>query len=241
MKPRAVVCCVEYADILALTLPRMAAAFDELVVLTTPRDAETIDLAKSAGCRVYKTEAFYTNGSPFNKGLAMNEALHTFGRYGWRAVVDADIVFPQDPDWSMLVSGSLYCPVRRLLKNPNDYRDDLDISSLPILPDKEFAGYCQVWDAQDVKYHEPFYPVRWRHAGGCDSDFQSRWTKDLHIRLPWEVIHLGEVNQNWHGRTTKRLDGTVPEHAEERMADHLNDRKTREKTRDYSHEFAKDM
>ena len=241
MKPRAVVTCVEYADILAITLPRIRQAFCEVVVLTTPRDRDTIDLATAAGCRVHKTERFYENKAPFNKGAAIDEALHTFGKYSWMAVVDADIVFPENVDWSMLRTGNLYCPRRRLLPDPNDYRDTIDSSSLPEIPDKEYPGYCQVWDAQDPLYREPLYPVRWRHAGGSDSDFQSRWRAPNRNWLPWEVIHLGKVGVNWNGRVSRFLDGRVPEHAEERRTDRLNDIKTRERTRDYSHEFVKEV
>ena len=240
MKPRAIVVCVEYWDLLELTLPSMLNAFDEVLVVTSSADVKTREVAKGLA-RVFVTDAFYDQGAPFNKGKAINEALHQFGKFGLRAVVDADIVFPPDPDWSMIRTGFLYCPKRRILPDPEQYHADLDWAAFPLTNEGgEFPGYCQIWDADDETVSkEPLYPVHWRHAGGSDSDFMFRWKSNCRVRLPWNVLHLGLQNQNWHGRVTPMLDGTVPPGAAERDIDHKRDREIRVANRDYSHEFVR--
>jgi hypothetical protein len=49
------------------------------------------------------------------------------------------------------------------------------------------------------------------HAGGCDSVFQEKFPSSKKFRLNFDSLHLGEVDVDWLGRTTKRTDGTVPE------------------------------
>jgi hypothetical protein len=238
MKPNGYVVCVEYSDLLSITLPSAVAAYESVTVVTSTSDSATAEVAESNGCLVFKTDAFYRGGCPFNKGRALCEAIESGPMDGWLSVFDADIVFPRGARWP-LVPGRLYGPLRHMLVDASAYSEDIDWSSLPLVRDTEWPGYCQVWHARDPVFTDrPAYPRRWRHAGGCDSDFQSRWREDRRIRLDWRVLHLGPVNLNWHGRTTPMLDGTVPDGAEERLKMHVEDRKIREKTKSYNHEFA---
>ena len=63
--------CVDFADILALTLPRNARHFKNILVVTSPDDHATADVVKSVkNASLFTTDAFYRDGAVFNKGLA---------------------------------------------------------------------------------------------------------------------------------------------------------------------------
>jgi hypothetical protein len=100
------------------------------------------------------------------------------------------------------------------------YPPEKDWPSLPIHRNTtEWAGYFQLFHAEDPHLGSaPWHEINWRHAGGADSFFQQKWPTSHKIRFPWNVLHLGEAGQNWYGRATPYLDGTTPEHAEERSA-----------------------
>ena len=239
MKPRAVVVCVEYHDTLAVTLPTAQAAFASVLVVSSPADTKTAAVAATAGADLLTTDLFWWGGAAFNKGVALDEGLKRLGRDGWMAVIDADVVFPPDVDWSTLRPGCLNVPRRRQFGSIAGWGPRVNPLALPVVDEgTEFPGYCQVWQADDpATVAPPLYPRRWRHAGGCDSEFMWRWPAEKRIRLPWDVVHLGPLNRNWHGRVTPFADGTVPATAKERGADHQRDRSQRLDTRDYRHEW----
>ena len=57
----------------------------------------------------------------------------------------------------------------------------------------------------------PWYPSRWRNAGGCDTEFWRKWERAKRVRPPFEVLHLGPDGENWCGRLSRRLDdATIP-------------------------------
>ena len=222
---KAITVCVEYDDLLEITLPRAAPHFDGILVVTSPEDKNTMRLVgrfAREGLRVgiWPTNAFYQNGAGFNKGLALEQGFDILGREGWICVFDADIVMPAEMDLSGLVPGKLYCPRRRICKDPRKYDGSEDFRRWKPFPDMEHAGYCQFFHADDpvLKSVRPWYGTHWKHAGGCDSDFQSRWPDGHKEWLDFTVLHLGEDAANWHGRCTPRLDGTMPEGFQHRKA-----------------------
>lgn len=86
--------CVDYGDVLKLTIPFNRHLFDKWVIVTSPEDVETQDL-----CKYYKTECvvtdkFYENGDKFNKGKGINEGLKRLKRQEWVLHLDSDIVLP---------------------------------------------------------------------------------------------------------------------------------------------------
>lgn len=85
---RAVIPAVDYADILAVTLPAWAALLPQgcLTVVTTPKDAATRAVADACGVKVHLTDAWYRadrschfrldqEAIVFNKALALDEAF----------------------------------------------------------------------------------------------------------------------------------------------------------------------
>lgn len=207
---RGIVTCVEYDDLLAITLPGNLNHLDEVVVVTSPQDARTQRLVESTPrARLHVTDAFYRHGATFNKGMAMEEGFDVLGREGWLMIFDADTLLPPVIDWSFLDPMILYSPSRHMLSDPRTWSPKLDWASLPVAPDGEWAGYCQIFHADSdlIKDVRPWYGINWPHAGGCDSDFQQRWGYARKKRTDFNVLHLGLDCRNWCGRVSPRRDG----------------------------------
>lgn len=240
---RAIMVSVDYADLLSITLPYNRHHFDRVMVVTCPRDKETIKVCHRYNVEVFTTDSFYADGASFNKWRALEEGLDAYGREGWLCIMDADVLWPKvlafdkcfeacPAPWSdmgllygprtALHQGFLYSPVRHMFS---------DWPQLPIPPQEnwkelpihrnlaEFAGYSQIFHAGDpVLGPAPWHEVNWKHAGGADSFFQAKWPTERKVRPPFEVLHLGPAGQNWYGRAAPLVDGSVPKEAEERIA-----------------------
>lgn len=222
---KGIVVCVNYADLLAITLPRNARHMSEVLVVTHPDDKKTHEVVASVpNAKVFATTAFYDHGAHFNKGLAMEQGFDVLGRDGWILIHDADVILPDDLKTDIgLVSGFLYGMRRRILRDPGRWNPKLNWESCHISSDRVIAGYFQLFDGShpDMK-RRPWYDVTFAHAGGCDGYFQSRWRYDRKFWLPTYCLHLGERDRNWWGRTTYALDGTPPVASEVAMERYIS-------------------
>lgn len=209
--------CVEYDDFLQITLPRNLRHFTDTLVVTSPEDQKTQALTKYLGCKCLVTDVFYRDGASFNKGAAMEEGFDYLGREGWICVWDADIVMPVE--WSFNRNPScLYSPARRILEDPTLFTDDLDWKTLRNSTNiNEFAGYFQLFHSSALK-KLPWYGTDWTHAGGCDSDFEQKFSMGNKCRTSFDVLHLGpegieylntRIGADWSGRVTRRIDGGI--------------------------------
>ena len=224
---KGIVVCVNYDDLLAITLHRNARHLTEVVVVTTPEDIRTQQVvAKVPNARCFFTDAFTRFGAKFNKGLAMNEGFEELGRDGWICIFDADTLFPDKMELDSCTMGKLYGPRRRILADPKQWREDLNWESLPISNDRAWPGYFQLFYASDPTIRElPWYAEEFNHAGGGDGYFENRWDLSNKVRLPFYVLHLGKRDANWFGRATERIDGEVIEGQEanrQKMLDYLD-------------------
>jgi len=209
---RAILVSVDYADMLAVTLPYNRHHFEEVMVVTVPGDP-SIGIAEENQCGVYATEVFYARGADFNKWAALEEGLDVFGRRGWMVIMDADILWPKQicVRESILQVGYLYGPLARFWDSarlPIPGEDAWRV--FPLRPNQtEWAGYTQVFHASDPHLPSPpWHQTDWRHAGGADSYFHMLWPPNQKVRLPFEVLHLGPHGCNWCGRQTPYLDGS---------------------------------
>lgn len=208
---RGIVVCVGYDDLLKITLPRNIRHLEECLVVTSSADTKTQEFVKTIpNCRLYVTDSFYSYGARFNKGLALEMAFDELGRRDWILIWDADILFPDRMLIPDLVPEVLYGARRRVLNEASMWSENLSWASVPIHNDKVWPGYFHLFHANDPHIKDrPWYDVTFAHAGGGDGYFQSRWVRaglDKQ-RLPFEVLHLGPIDTNWHGRCTERLDG----------------------------------
>jgi hypothetical protein len=92
---RAILVSVDYADLLAITLPYNRHHFEEVWVMTTNGSQDAVEADKH-GAIVHLTDAFYRDGATFNKWLALEEGLDTMGREGWICLMDADVLWPKE-------------------------------------------------------------------------------------------------------------------------------------------------
>ena len=216
---RAVVTCVGFADYLAVTLAYNRHHFTEVMVVTTPADKETQEVALANGARVHATSAFYFKGAPFAKFRALEEALDALGRGGCLAIQDVDILWPKHAPLR-LHPRCLYSPSRRIMREV----------ALPIPPEEQWrryplqtpsiwCGYLQIFNAADpVLGRPPWHPIDCPDASKGDRAFQARWPRVRKVRPAWEVLHLGPDGINWKGRRSPRLHtvaGLLPEAAKE--------------------------
>jgi len=221
---RAILVSVDYADLLAITLPYNRHHFEEVMVVTTPTDTSTIKVALENQCRVCETNAFYEDGANFNKWRALEYGLDLYGRRGLMCIMDADILWPKVVQhWlkrGALVyePGYLYTPERYCLE---DIRKPVPPESewkmLPQLNDSEWAGYTQIFFANDRHLPKPpWHDINWRHAGGADSFFARCWPRKRWRRPTFKALHLGVTGANWCGRATATVAGAVPPEAQQR-------------------------
>jgi hypothetical protein len=223
MRPplRAFIVCVDYSDLLRLTLDYNRHHFDEVIVVTTKADRATHYAASSNNAYLIKTEKFYENGAHFNKFAALEHALDTLGRHGWLCIMDADVLWPKHIDWKPLEIGNLYTPFRRMCVDiPDNIPQEPYWKSYPLHPQQvEWAGYTQIFHGDDPALPSaPWHQTNWRHAGGADSFFQRLWPQQNKLRPPFEVLHLGPAGVNWCGRATPYLNGDIPDEANNRKA-----------------------
>ena len=212
----ALVVSVDYADILAVTLPRNRRHFDRVLVVTTPTDDVTIALAKIHNCECLQTTVFSQNDTSwFAKDAATVEGLRQLGPDGWTVLLDADIVLPQDMVMPDLEIGNLYAPRRRMCQTLDSAPDWL---CYPVQRDIVFAGYCQLFHSSDPNVQPwPNYPIE-RLVWYSDTLFQDRWPPAKKVWLPFEVLHIGDPpRRNWCGRSPK-----AREHLQQLLRDPKN-------------------
>lgn len=241
--------CVDYSDLLALTLPYNRHHFSEVCVVSSFADRDTRDFCLSMGVKLFLTDSFYERGARFNKWLALEEGLDFFGRDGWLAIMDADVLWPNSLKVFSFVQPGIELPDERDLRLSLDMggRAPLILKqgqlcsplrrmhpTVPLLPpeestwgqyplhrnQKEWVGFTQIFHASDpVLGPPPWHQVDWTHAGGADSFFQKKWPQHKKVRPPFEVLHLGPAGTNWCGRASSYVDGTTPEEAAGRRAE----------------------
>jgi len=220
-KIKSIVVCVEYDDFLAITLPKNRNHFSETLVVTSLSDERTLKLAHNFNCSCLATNAFYTDGAHFNKGLAMEEGFDALGRDGWICVWDADIIMPQNIEVMNKKTDCLYSPGRHILEDPKAYPHYQNESSWPELsvPTRanEFSGFFQLFHASAIE--PPWYSTTSKHAGRCDSDFSHKFPPEKRLRPDFNVLHLGpegipelgtRAGLNWCGRVTPFIDRREP-------------------------------
>lgn len=215
---KAFVVCVDYGDLISITLPHNQHHFESMVLVTTPSDQLTISVCEKYGVECIQTSVFYDDGALFNKWKALNLALSQRAS-GWTCLLDADILLPKTIDFDFQ-KDNLYVPRRRVVVDASLYQpySDCEFFTFPLSrPDEEFAGYCQIFHSEDpcVGPH-PWHQQNWRHAGGADSFFWMKWPNNKRIRPNFEVLHFGQDGLNWGGRVTPMIGGEVLTESEER-------------------------
>jgi hypothetical protein len=213
---RGMTVCVDYDDILALTLHRNMRHLSECVVVTSHDDERTAEVVRGVqGAQLFQTDAFTRDEAVFNKGLAIEEGFDVLGRSGWILILDADIVLPEVFKPGSLDQNVLYgAPRRQLPDGILDFGGDW--SRWKVVNDQPCVGYFQLFHAEaEVLRSRPWYAIDSPHAGNSDWWFRDKFTKKMLAR---SVLHIGRRYENWYGRAMPRLDGTpIPDADQKRL------------------------
>lgn len=221
MQVRGITVCVNYHDLLAMTLVRNMRFLASCVVVTHSTDTRTKELCASVPhVHVYETNAFYEGGAKFNKGLALEQGFDALGREGFILIWDADILLHDQFELPKLEVDRLYCSQRRILENPLLWTPQFDWETAKLSIDRMGVGYFQLFHAESESIRRrPWYDTTFCHAGGGDGYFAARWPRHKKYALALPVLHLGPRDRNWFGRATPLLDGTLVDGAEASATD----------------------
>ena len=94
MRIELVIVSVGYGDFLAATLPENLPLVDDILVVTSPTDRETIDVCRRWSTRYVMSEE-YKRGGEFNKARLIERGFSSIGADDWIVHADADIIFPR--------------------------------------------------------------------------------------------------------------------------------------------------
>ena len=188
--------CVNYADILTLSIDRWKQA-DSLIVITDTKDEATLALTEDHGVELWQTDVFYENRAFFNKGAAISECYGHRPPKNWSLFFDADvippenwreIIEPKDPADGRIHPGFLYGAQRH---------DEQGV----LIQDCACAGFFQLFNVSDFNaQRRPIVDTHWSHAGNYDSEFKERWAVSQRVTLPLHLKHIGTPMVNWCGR-----------------------------------------
>lgn len=174
-KLEAVVACVGFDDLLDVSLGYNLPHLDEVIVVTSMTDAKTVQVCKKHGVTVVQTDLYERHGKTFAKGAALNAGLSRCMYRGWRMVLDADILLPDN--------------FRRILLN----HTHLDPSCLygadrtDVIGGIDVMGLMNDWGAQIVKPQWGF-----REEMHVPTPIRSRVITRLYGYLPLGYFQL------WH-------------------------------------------
>jgi hypothetical protein len=208
----ALIISIDYADLLAATLPYNRPLFDRVYVATEERDEQTLAVAKAHDCDVLITTHTKERGAAFNRAGILQRAqrvLHEAFSDAWITILDADIVVPRQlatVDRSLLNPDYLYGLARYECLTKSDWETRV-VKQRTFGEDggNTIYGYFQLYYDKTK-----FYPEWSESAGYSDVEFSTQFG-ERRAKVPGEemgVIHLGFGTRDWNGRVTPRW-GTV--------------------------------
>jgi hypothetical protein len=203
----ALIISIDYADLLAATLPHNRPLFDRIFVVTEERDEQTIAVAAEHECDILLTTHTKERGASFNRAGLLHRAqrvLHEAFPDAWIAILDADIVVPQQlatTDRSVWNPAYLYGLARFECLTKSDWESGVvKENTYGGDPGNTVYGYFQL-------YHDKtkFYPEWSESAGYSDVEFSAQF-EERRAKVPCDgemgVIHLGFGTTDWKGRVT---------------------------------------
>ena len=235
MRIEGVSVCVNYADILAHTLPHNRQAFDRMVVVTTPEDEATQRVCEYYHVECVQTDVFFRDGDTFNKGAAIDHGLGLLSKLGWVVHLDADIYLPPKTRFILenlpLDDRKIYGIDRLMVTSHGEWMSFLSaprpiqeswvfihLDSFPVgCRIAEYAnkdagytpiGYFQLWSPGGSGVWG--YPTEHGTCDRTDVLHAKKWSRCDRELLPELVcLHLdseaAKMGTNWEGRKTRRF------------------------------------
>jgi len=225
----AVTVCVNYSDILALTMTYNKNVIDNWIIVTDTKDSETKKLCDYHNIKCIQTNAFYESGEIFNKGKGINVGFDELKLKDWILHLDADILLPinskrilasddleEDCLYSVdrvdIIGRNKY--VETVLNMHNQYSDYVFVEEKNNISARMFhntMGYCPIGYFQ-LFHNSKFIPYSERHETAARSDvlFLHNWAKNKRRLFPgFFVYHLmsedSPMGTNWEGRVSKKF------------------------------------
>lgn len=205
-----VVVSVNCSNMLEFTLPKNIRHFDKYVVVTTPDDIKSQQIAKQYGAYVVISDSCYKDGQSFNKSNMINVGLDNLEMRDWVVFTDADIVFPnsfrESFDNIVLDKDNLYYTRRTDL-----IVDGLSTAQRSWSHYKPW-GYFQLWNVNS-KYLNPNIrlPDCFCSAGNFDAWFYKQFPVENRVGLPddkrFSLLHIA------HNHLEHRWNGVIPREA----------------------------
>lgn len=216
MQIEAVTVCVNYADFLQETLPRLIPQVTRLIVVTTPNDKETIRLCRKYGVICRPTDLLNKDDDPFAKARGIDYGLAYCRQDSWILHIDADIAVPPLMkswlEWTKLNEECIYGVDRVNCTNYDDWQkyklETHDVGALqhdhwclvtpPTFPlgsriaIRDYEGYIPIgyWQLWHGK-HNRRYPLLQSSAERTDVLHAIQWESENRRLLPnFFVIHL---------------------------------------------------
>jgi len=211
--------CVDYGDILGITLPLNKDHFDDLLIITTPKDKKTKFVCESNGVKYLETTSFYDNNSKFNKGKALNFGIKNLSRQDWILILDADIILPNDFSEKInkkkLDDETIYGCYRRFCPTPIKYNPTWRIDKYSLIRMKWVwaPGFFQLfnYNVSILKNKYSLY-IEFPELGmGNDGRFSKQFKKREIFDSDYiSVLHLGRAKENRPNRKGAKWDTHIP-------------------------------
>lgn len=218
-----IITCCDYVDFLVRTLPATVEVFRNVLIVTSPSDRATKNVAAFHSCRMIESTIWKQDNATFNKSAALNEALEvvrTDTESSWVLFLDADILIHSTPPHGINFDPNiLYASPRRLCLCPKAFErfqaGELPLAEFPIekptiingkvwgsRPTKNPAGlygYFQLWNLKS-NFGMKTMPSS-VNASKFDVEFALSYPESQRMFIPnFDVIHLGSPEVNWDGR-----------------------------------------
>lgn len=204
--------CVNFGDYLEIVAPTWK--FTKRVVVTTiPSDELTKRVCRENGFEIVETQCMFDEGSKFNRGLAINEALKKLKAEEVILVLDSDIAIPQNVVNRMRtqhLGDFLYGIRRTFVWNQNHILSvdpfvvDESKASIDSLESPHYINVFPIGYFQLFQNRSQFYLNEYREKiGGEDIRFIKKHWPDKDMRRVWNdmsVYHLGRHAFHWSGR-----------------------------------------
>lgn len=165
------------------------------LIITHHSDAKTIELCKKYDLEYFLSKEIYSNGAPFAKSRAINEALQYINPHDWIAIIDSDTQLPND--FNDIIISHVKCKdtiygCHRYVPNGLS-----KVENFPFSGEGRPWGFFQLWHSSVIN---DYYVGEYTNAEG---DVQQAARFQKYKMLPLKVTdHQTESGRrhNWYGR-----------------------------------------
>lgn len=211
LKLEGVTVCVNYADILAHTLPLNKTHFDRLIVVTAPEDEATQRVCEYWGVECILTDAFRSRWKgEFCKGSGINAGLDALDKDAWILHFDADVVLP--PNFRQVLQRADLDPAMIYGCDRAEFKSFSDWEKFYRAPEPHTQGMGFILH---IEHHGQRFGARvaFPHEGGfIPIGFFQLWHAESGVlRYPAGHTDAGREDSHFAAQWPRRKRGFLPE------------------------------